>query len=117
MNSLFLQVCNKDVKHEYTAILNHLRVKHNMTLTHYTQTHIRGEQAVPEPELVPGDHEPVEITPELNIAEEEEEDVEEDVEAEAEEDIEGEMEMDEEMTSEVTDHQEEFYVVDPSNIN
>ena len=33
------QVCNKDVKHEYTAILNHLRVKHNMTLTHYTQTY------------------------------------------------------------------------------
>ena len=29
------------MKHEYTAILNHLRVKHNMTLTQYTQTYIR----------------------------------------------------------------------------
>ena len=29
------------MKHEYTAILNHLRVKHNMTLTAYTQTYIR----------------------------------------------------------------------------
>ena len=34
-------MCNKDVKHEYTAILNHLRVKHNMTLTSYTQTYIK----------------------------------------------------------------------------
>ena len=29
------------MKHEYTAILNHLRVKHNMTLTQYTQTYIK----------------------------------------------------------------------------
>ena len=29
------------MKHEYTAILNHLRVKHNMTLTSYTQTYIK----------------------------------------------------------------------------
>ena len=36
-----VQVCKKDVKHEYTAILNHLRVKHNMTLTQYTQTYIK----------------------------------------------------------------------------
>jgi len=35
------KVCNKDVKHEYTAILNHLRVKHNLTLTQYTQTYIK----------------------------------------------------------------------------
>lgn len=93
------------MKHEYTAILNHLRVKHNMTLTHYTQTYIRGELVV----AGPGDHEPVEITPELNIADEEEE---------AEADM-GDIaeEMDEAATSEVTDHQEEFYIVDPSNIN
>ena len=92
------------MKHEYTAILNHLRVKHNMTLTHYTQTYIRGELVV----AGPGDHEPVEITPELNIADEEEEEA--DMADIAEE-------MDEAATSEVTDHQEEFYIVDPSNIN
>merc|ERR1712228_256824 len=33
------KVCNRDVKHEYTAILNHLRVKHNMTLTTYADLH------------------------------------------------------------------------------
>ena len=96
------------MKHEYTAILNHLRVKHNMTLTHYTQTYIRGELVV----AGPGDHEPVEITPELNIADEEEEA--EEVEADMGDIAE---EMDEAATSEVTDHQEEFYIVDPSNIN
>ena len=101
------------MKHEYTAILNHLRVKHNMTLTQYTQTYIKGEIAV----AGPGDHEPVEITPELNIAEEEEE-----VEEETEEVDIGDMgdiseEMDEEATGEVENHQEEFYIVDPSNIN
>jgi len=35
------KVCNKDIKHEYTAILNHLRVKHNMTLTEYSQNYMR----------------------------------------------------------------------------
>ena len=35
------------MKHEYTAILNHLRVKHNMTLTHYTQTYIKPAGKVP----------------------------------------------------------------------
>ncbi len=40
-----MQVCQKDVKHEYTAILNHLRVKHNMTLTLYTHTYIKPELA------------------------------------------------------------------------
>ena len=44
-----LQVCTKDVKHEYTAILNHLRVKHNMTLTHYTQTYIKPVTTGPPP--------------------------------------------------------------------
>ena len=97
------------MKHEYTAILNHLRVKHNMTLTHYTQTYIRGELAV----AGPGDHEPVEITPELNIADEEEAE-EEEVEADMRDIAE---EMDEAATSEVTDHQEEFYIVDPTNMN
>merc|ERR1712130_733776 len=59
------KVCNKDVKHEYTAILNHLRVKHNMTLTEYTETHMKqGEE---------GD----EVTDD-NIAEEEETEVGED---------------------------------------
>ena len=115
------------MKHEYTAILNHLRVKHNMTLTQYTQTYIKGEIAV----AGPGDHEPVEITPELNIAEEEEEEaVEVDMGDITEEmgdigDITEEMgdmgditeEMEEEVTSEVENHQEEFYIVDPSNIN
>ena len=101
------------MKHEYTAILNHLRVKHNMTLTQYTQTYIKGEIAI----AGPGDHEPVEITPELNIAEEEEE-----VEEETEEVDMGDMgditeEMDEEVTGEVENQQEEFYIVDPSNIN
>lgn len=38
------RVCNKDVKHEYTAILNHLRVKHSMTLTEYTRTYIKTSQ-------------------------------------------------------------------------
>ena len=33
------------MKHEYTAILNHLRVKHNMTLTNYTQVHIKQAEA------------------------------------------------------------------------
>merc|ERR1712107_252934 len=42
------KVCNKDVKHEYTAILNHLRVKHNMTLTAYTQTYIRPVGTAPQ---------------------------------------------------------------------
>jgi hypothetical protein len=45
-------VCNKDVKHEYTAILNHLRVKHNMTLTLYTQTYIRPMGTLPTPGLI-----------------------------------------------------------------
>ena len=44
-----LQVCKKDVKHEYTAILNHLRVKHNMTLTQYTQTYIKPVTTGPPP--------------------------------------------------------------------
>ena len=79
-----------------------------MTLTHYTQTYIRGELAV----AGPGDHEPVEITPELNIADDEEEA--EEVEADMRDIAE---EMDEAATSEVTDHQEEFYIVDPSNMN
>ena len=53
------------MKHEYTAILNHLRVKHNMTLTEYTETHMKqGEE---------GD----EVTDD-NIAEEEETEVGED---------------------------------------
>jgi hypothetical protein len=39
-------VCEKDVKHEYTAILNHLRVKHNMTLTIYTLTYIKPVQNI-----------------------------------------------------------------------
>ncbi len=43
--TLYVQVCQKDVKHEYTAILNHLRVKHNMTLTLYTHTYIKPELA------------------------------------------------------------------------
>ena len=43
-SKFFLQVCNKDVKHEYTAILNHLRVKHNITLTNYTQTYIKKDE-------------------------------------------------------------------------
>ena len=47
----YVQVCQKEVKHEYTAILNHLRVKHNMTLTLYTLTYIKpelsGEWCVP----------------------------------------------------------------------
>ena len=116
--NLSFQVCNKDVKHEYTAILNHLRVKHNMTLTQYTQTYIRGELAEPG-DHEPGDHEPVEITPELNIAEEEEEQEEQEEEADMGEmgNIAEEMEMDDEEASEVADHQEEFYIVDPSNIN
>lgn len=109
------------MKHEYTAILNHLRVKHNMTLTQYTQTYIKGEIAVAGLE----DHEPVEITPELNIAEEDEEAEELDEAEEAEIRDMGDMgdmgditeEMDEEVTSEVENHQEEFYIVDPSNIN
>ena len=33
------------MKHEYTAILNHLWVKHNMTLTNYTQVHIKQADA------------------------------------------------------------------------
>ena len=98
------------MKHEYTAILNHLRVKHNMTLTEYTQTYIRGEPAELE------DHEPVEITPELSIAEEDEEEEEEAGMGEM-GDIAEEMEMEDEETSEVADRQEEFYIVDPSNIN
>ena len=44
-----VQVCKKDVKHEYTAILNHLRVKHNMTLTQYTQTYVRPVTTGPPP--------------------------------------------------------------------
>ena len=44
-----VQVCKKDVKHEYTAILNHLRVKHNMTLTQYTQTYIKPVTTGPPP--------------------------------------------------------------------
>ena len=39
------------MKHEYTAILNHLRVKHNMTLTQYTQTHIKPVTTGPLPDL------------------------------------------------------------------
>ena len=105
------QVCNKDVKHEYTAILNHLRVKHNMTLTHYTQIYVRGELQLAGPD----DLEPVEITPELSIEEETEEEVEEEVEEVG--DITKEMEMDEAVTSGAADNQEEFYVVDPSDIN
>lgn len=103
------------MKHEYTAILNHLRVKHNMTLTEYTQTYIRGEPAELE-DHEPVDHEPVEITPELSIAEEDEEEEEEAGMGEM-GDIAEEMEMEDEETSEVADHQEEFYIVDPSNIN
>ena len=103
------------MKHEYTAILNHLRVKHNMTLTEYTQTYIRGETAELE-DHEPVDHEPVEITPELSIAEENEEEEEEAGMGEM-GDIAEEMEMEDEETSEVADHQEEFYIVDPSNIN
>ena len=48
-NMFALQVCKKDVKHEYTAILNHLRVKHNMTLTEYTQTYIKPVTTGPPP--------------------------------------------------------------------
>ena len=44
-----VQVCKKDVKHEYTAILNHLRVKHNMTLTQYTQTYVKPVTTGPPP--------------------------------------------------------------------
>ena len=40
------------MKHEYTAILNHLRVKHNMTLTAYTQTYIRPNGTAPPTEPV-----------------------------------------------------------------
>ena len=108
------------MKHEYTAILNHLRVKHNMTLTEYTQTYIRGEPAELEDhepvDHEPVDHEPVEITPELSIAEEDEEEEEEAGMGEM-GDIAEEMEMEDEETSEVADRQEEFYIVDPSNIN
>merc|ERR1712233_301091 len=43
------KVCTKDIKHEYTAILNHLRVKHNMTLTHYTQPYIKPVTTGPPP--------------------------------------------------------------------
>ena len=39
------------MKHEYTAILNHLRVKHNMTLTQYTQTYIKPVITGPPPGL------------------------------------------------------------------
>ena len=117
INLSFFQVCNKDVKHEYTAILNHLRVKHNMTLTQYTQTYIRGELAEPGEPGEPGDHDPVEITPELNIAEEEQEEQEEEAGMGEMGNIAEEMEMDDEEASEVADHQEEFYIVDPSNIN
>merc|ERR1719483_1920725 len=49
------KVCTKDVKHEYTAILNHLRVKHNMTLTQYTQTYIKPVTTGPPPGSE-GDH-------------------------------------------------------------
>ena len=104
------------MKHEYTAILNHLRVKHNMTLTEYTQTYIRGEPAELE-DHEPVDHEPVEITPELSIAEEDEEEEEEEAGMGEMGDIAEEMEMEDEETSEVADRQEEFYIVDPSNIN
>ena len=85
-----------------------------MTLTQYTQTYIKGEIAV----AGPGDHEPVEITPELSIAEEDEEEEEEEEAGMGEMgDIAEEMEMEDEETSEVADRQEEFYIVDPSNIN
>ena len=48
--SMFVvQVCKKDVKHEYTAILNHLRVKHNMTLTQYTQAYVKPVTTGPPP--------------------------------------------------------------------
>merc|ERR1719220_1209800 len=55
------KVCNKDVKHEYTAILNHLRVKHNMTLTAYTQTYTRpvGTAPLPEPVVVSSSSSPM----------------------------------------------------------
>ena len=65
--NFFLQVCNKDVKHEYTAILNHLRVKHNMTLTAYTQTYIRpvGAAPLPEPVVVSSSSSPMVSKPQL----------------------------------------------------
>jgi predicted transcriptional regulator/uncharacterized C2H2 Zn-finger protein len=59
------KVCNKDVKHEYTAILNHLRVKHNMTLTAYTQTYIRPVGTAPPPEPVSSSSSPMVTKPQL----------------------------------------------------
>merc|ERR1719188_1674303 len=60
------KVCNKDVKHEYTAILNHLRVKHNMTLTNYTQTYIRPAPGIaPPPEPVSSSSSPMVSKPQL----------------------------------------------------
>ena len=56
---------NKDVKHEYTAILNHLRVKHNMTLTAYTQTYIRPVGTAPPPEPVSSSSSPMVTKPQL----------------------------------------------------
>ena len=82
-----------------------------MTLTHYTQIYVRGALQL----AGPNDLEPVEITPELSIEEETEEEVEEEVEEVG--DITKEMDMDEAVASGDADNQEEFYVVDPSDIN
>ena len=54
------------MKHEYTAILNHLRVKHNMTLTQYTQTHIKPVTTGPPPGSE-GDHSEDSISPRLSL--------------------------------------------------
>ena len=53
------------MKHEYTAILNHLRVKHNMTLTAYTQTYIRPVGTAPTPEPVSSSSSPMVTKPQL----------------------------------------------------
>ena len=49
------------MKHEYTAILNHLRVKHNMTLTQYTQTYIKPVITGPPPGLQAEDENEAEL--------------------------------------------------------
>ena len=54
------------MKHEYTAILNHLRVKHNMTLTHYTQTYIKPVTTGPPPGSE-GDYGDNPISPRLSL--------------------------------------------------
>ena len=66
MISFHFQVCTKDIKHEYTAILNHLRVKHNMTLTHYTQTYIKPVTTGPPPGSE-GDQTEESVSPRLSL--------------------------------------------------